>query len=167
MTLGTAEEWSGTPLVAGLSPAAAHCAELRSFRRGCMAQRSLVYGVCDCRVFYIAISSLRRMRLQSILRVLVQGVCDCRVFYKKFKQKLTDTEVFLHVVLSNFSVFAARGVPPDPHGDVKGSVKKIKTRIFKNMYLFIDFVTTLGGLPGAILATIRQLFLKKLIRARI
>ena len=27
-------EISGTPLMAGLSPAAAHCAELRSFRRG-------------------------------------------------------------------------------------------------------------------------------------
>ena len=26
--------WSGTPLKAGLRPAAAHCAELRSFRRG-------------------------------------------------------------------------------------------------------------------------------------
>ena len=25
----------------------AHCAELRSFRRGCMALRSLVHGVCD------------------------------------------------------------------------------------------------------------------------
>ena len=31
--------WSGTPIKAGLSPAAAHCAELRSFRRGCMAMR--------------------------------------------------------------------------------------------------------------------------------
>ena len=116
MTLGKAEEWSGTPLVAGLSPAAAHCAELRSFRRGCMALRCVVSGVFDCRVFCIAISSLRRMRLQSILRVLVQGVCDCRVFYKKFKQKLTDTEVFLHVILSNFGVFAARGYPRTPTG---------------------------------------------------
>ena len=33
-------EWSDTPLRAGQSPAAAHCAELRSFRRGCMALRS-------------------------------------------------------------------------------------------------------------------------------
>ena len=73
------------------------------------------------------------MRLQSILRVLVQGVCDCRVFYKKSQQKSTDTEVFLHVILSNFSVFAARGVPPDPHGDVKGKVEKIKIRIFNNV----------------------------------
>ena len=32
--------WSGTPIKAWLSPAAAHCAELRSFRRGCMALRS-------------------------------------------------------------------------------------------------------------------------------
>ena len=32
--------WSGTPVVAGQGPAAAHCAELRSFRRGCMAMRS-------------------------------------------------------------------------------------------------------------------------------
>ena len=80
---------------------------------------------------------------------------------------MTDPEVFLHVILLNFSVFAARGVPPDPHGDVKGSVKKIKTRIFRKQDFFIDFVTTLGSLPGAILATIRQLFLKKLIRARI
>ena len=75
--------------------------------------------------------------------------------------------MFLHVILSNFIVFVARGVPADPHRDVKGSVKKIKTRIFKQIYLFIDFVTTLGSLPGAILATIRQLFLKKLVRARI
>ena len=142
--------------MAGLSPAAAHCAELRSFRRGCMALRSLVYGVCDCRVFYIAISSLRRMRLQSILRVLVQGVCDCRVFYKKFKQKLTDTEVFLHVILSNFSVFAARGVPPDPHGEVKGKVRKIKTRIFNKVYFFIDFLSTLGPLWGAFREPFRQ-----------
>ena len=101
------------------------------------------------------------------LRSLVHGICDCRVFYKNIQQQLTDPEVFLHMILSNVGVFAARGVPPDPHGDVKGSVKKIKTRIFKKVYLFIDFVTTLGSLPGAILATIRQLFLKKLIRARI
>ena len=126
-----------------------NCAELRSFRRGCMALRSLVCGVCGCRVFYIAISSLRRMRLQSILRVLVQGVFDCRVFYKKFKQKLTDIDVFLHMILSNFNVFAARGVPPDPHGEVKGKVKKIKTRIFNRVDLFIDFLTTLGQLWGA------------------
>ena len=37
MTLAQRYEWSGTPLKAGLRPAAAHCAELRSFRRGCMA----------------------------------------------------------------------------------------------------------------------------------
>ena len=73
------------------------------------------------------------MRLQSILRVLVQGVCDCRVFDKKLQQKLTDAEVFLHVILSNFGVFAARGVPPDPHGDEKGKVRKIKTRIFNKV----------------------------------
>ena len=71
------------------------------------------------------------MRLQSILRVLVQGVCDCRVFYKKFQQKLTDTDVFLHVLLSNFIVFAARGVRPDTHGDVKGKVKKNKNQDFR------------------------------------
>ena len=40
MTLAQRYEWSGTPLKAGLRPAAAHCAELRSFRRGCMALRS-------------------------------------------------------------------------------------------------------------------------------
>ena len=77
------------------------------------------------------------MRLQSILRVLVQGVCDCRVFYKKFQQKLTDPEVFLHVILSNFIVFAARGVPPDPDGEEKGKVRKIKTRIFNK----VDFAS--------------------------
>ena len=76
------------------------------------------------------------MRLQSILRVLVQGVCDCRVFYKKFQQKLTDTEVFLHLILSNFNVFAARGVPPDPHGDVKGSVNKGKNQDLKEHVFF-------------------------------
>ncbi len=80
---------------------------------------------------------------------------------------MTDPDVFLHVILLNFGVFAARGVPPDPHGDVKGSVKKGNTSIFNLFYFFIDFVTTLGSLPGAILATIRQLFLKKLIRGRI
>ena len=63
----------------------------------------------------------------------------CRVFYKKSQQKLIDTEVFLHVISSNFNVFAARGVPPDPHGEVKGKVKKIKTRIFNKVdcpYIF-------------------------------
>ena len=37
MTLVQRSKWSGTPIKAGLSPAAAHCAELRSFRRGCIA----------------------------------------------------------------------------------------------------------------------------------
>ena len=59
------------------------------------------------------------MRLQSILQ--------------KVQQKLTDAEVFLHAILSNFSVFAARGIHPEPHGDVKGKVKKIKTRIFNKV----------------------------------
>ena len=89
------------------------------------------------------------MRLQSILQVVVQGVCDCRVFYNKIQQKLTDTEVFLHVILSNFSVFAARGVPPESHGDVKGKVKKIKTRIFNKVDFLIHFLITLGPLWGA------------------
>ena len=73
------------------------------------------------------------MRLQSILRVLVQGVCDFIFLSKSAKQKLTDTDVFLHLILLNFSVFAARGVPPDPHGDEKGKVRKIKTRIFNKV----------------------------------
>ena len=34
MTLARRYDWSGTPLKAGQSPAAAHFAELRSFRRG-------------------------------------------------------------------------------------------------------------------------------------
>ena len=51
-------------------------------------------------------------------------------------------DVFLHVILSKFGVFAARGVPPDPHGDVKGKVKKIKTRVFNKVDLFIDFSLT-------------------------
>ena len=63
------------------------------------------------------------------VRSLVYGGCGCRVFYKKFQLKLTDPEVCLHVILLNFSVFVAGGVPPDPHGDVKGNVKKIQTRI--------------------------------------
>ena len=66
--------------------------------------------------------------------VLLVSFC-CRVFYKQIQQKLIDTEVFLHVILSNFGVFAARGVPPDPHGDVKEKVKNIKIRIFNK----IDF----------------------------
>ena len=39
MTLARRYDWSGTPLEAGPSPAAAHCAELRSFRRGWMVLR--------------------------------------------------------------------------------------------------------------------------------
>jgi hypothetical protein len=46
---------------------------------------------------------------------------------------MIDTEVFLHVILSNFGVFAARGVPPDTHGDVKEKVKNIKIRIFNKV----------------------------------
>ena len=46
---------------------------------------------------------------------------------------MIDIEVFLHVILSNFGVFAARGVPPDPHGDVKEKVKNIKIRIFNKV----------------------------------
>ena len=46
---------------------------------------------------------------------------------------MIDTEVFLQVILLHFSVFAARGVPPDPHGDEKGKVRKIKTRIFNKV----------------------------------
>ena len=49
-----------------------------------------------------------------------------------------DTEVFLHVILLNFGVFSARGVPPDPHGDVKGKVKKIKIKVFN----IVDFPLT-------------------------
>ena len=45
MTLAQRYDWSGTPLKAGLSPAAAHCAELRSFRRGCRALRSVEHNV--------------------------------------------------------------------------------------------------------------------------
>jgi len=29
--------------------------------------------------------------------------------------------------------------PPDPHGDVKGKVKKIKTRLFNEVAFLIDF----------------------------
>ena len=65
------------------------------------------------------------MRLQSISQ--------------KFKQKLTGTEVFLHVILSNFNVFAARGVPPDPDGEEKGKVRKIKTRIFNKVDFSLIF----------------------------
>ena len=39
----------------------------------------------------------------------------------------------MHVILLNFGVFAARGVPPDPHGDEKQKVRKIKTRIFNKV----------------------------------
>ena len=66
---------------------------------------------------------------------------------------MIDIDVFLHVILSNFGVFAARGVPPDPQGDVKGKVKKLKTRIFNKVdfpLIFQHFWTTLGSLPGAI-----------------
>jgi hypothetical protein len=46
---------------------------------------------------------------------------------------MIDIEVFLHVILSNFDVFAARGVPPDLPGHIKEKVKNIKTRIFNKV----------------------------------
>ena len=46
---------------------------------------------------------------------------------------MIDSDVFLHVILSNFGVFAARGVPPDPHRDVKEEVKNIQIRIFNKV----------------------------------
>ena len=52
---------------------------------------------------------------------------------------MIDIEVFLHVILLNFGVFAARGVPPDPHGDEKGKVRKIKTRIFNKVDFSLIF----------------------------
>ena len=42
---------------------------------------------------------------------------------------MIDIDVFLHVILSNFGVFAARGVPPDLPGHIKEKVENIKTRI--------------------------------------
>ena len=56
---------------------------------------------------------------------------------------MIDTEVFLHVILSNFGVFAARGVPPDPHGDVKEKVKNIKIRIFNKVDFPLIFLSLL------------------------
>jgi hypothetical protein len=58
------------------------------------------------------------------------------------------------VFLSNFGVFAAREVPPDPHGDVKGKVKKIKIRIFNKVDFPLFLLTTFGPLWGAF----RELF---------
>ena len=52
---------------------------------------------------------------------------------------MNDTDVFLHVILLNFSVFAARGVPPDPDGEEKGKVRKIKTRIFNKVDFSLIF----------------------------
>ena len=46
MTLAERYDWSGTPFKAGLRPAAAHFAELRSFRRGWMAWRAPGDTVC-------------------------------------------------------------------------------------------------------------------------
>ena len=57
----------------------------------------------------------------------------CRVVYKKIQQNMNDIDVFLHVILSNFGVFAARGVPPDPDGEEKGKIRKRKTRIFNKV----------------------------------
>ena len=57
----------------------------------------------------------------------------------KIQQKMIDIEVFLHVIFSNFGVFAARGVPPDPHGDVKEKVKNIKNRIFNKVDFALIF----------------------------
>ena len=60
-------------------------------------------------------------------------LCCCRVVYKKIQQTNNDIDVFLHVILSNFGVFAARGVPPDPDGEEKEKIRKRKTRIFNKV----------------------------------
>ena len=52
---------------------------------------------------------------------------------EKKTAKKVDIDVVLNVILLNFGVFAARGVPPDPPGEVKGKVKKIKTGIFNKV----------------------------------
>ena len=65
---------------------------------------------------------------------------------------MTDTDVFLHVILSNFGVFAERGVPPDPHGDVKGKVKKIKIRVFNKVdfpLIFLPLLDYFGEPSGS------------------
>ena len=48
-------------------------------------------------------------------------------------QKVMHQGWFLLVIVSNFIVFAARGLPPDSHGDVKRKVKKNKIRIFNKV----------------------------------
>ena len=45
----------------------------------------------------------------------------------------------MDVILSNFNVFAARGVPPDPDGEEKAKVRKIKTRIFNKVDFSLIF----------------------------
>ena len=75
MTLAQRYVWSGTPLRAGQGPAAAHCAELRSFRRGWMALPALndtvqgwVYDITFfprvwlCRRFYGSIDAELKSR---------------------------------------------------------------------------------------------------------
>ena len=52
---------------------------------------------------------------------------------------MIDIDVFLHVILSNFGVFAARGVTPDPDGEEKGKIRKRKTRIFNKVDFSLIF----------------------------
>ena len=77
---------------------------------------------------------------------------------------MIDTEVFLHVILSNFGVFAARGVPPDSHGDVKEKVKNIKIRIFfKDDFplIFSPLLDHFGEPSGSYFSNHPTTFLKK------
>ena len=56
---------------------------------------------------------------------------------------------------------------PGPPRGRKRECQEDKNQNKNKTKMFIDFVTTLGSLPGAILATIRQLVRKKQSRPRI
>ena len=45
----------------------------------------------------------------------------------------------MHVILPNFGVFAARGVPPDPDGEEKSKVREVKTMIFSKVDFSLIF----------------------------
>ena len=81
MTLAQRYVWSGTPLTAGLSPAAAHCAELRSFRRSSVALRSCLDNTrqefSTTYLLYLSLRhgiSLQRNIFRSMLELLSRHI---------------------------------------------------------------------------------------------
>ena len=68
------------------------------------------------------------------------------------------------MILLNFGVFAVRGVPPDPHGEEKGKVRKIKTRIFNKVdfsLIFLPFWDYFGEPCGSHFGNLPSAFPQK------